>query len=151
MRLSVRLGQLKTGLRSGSVIDMPFSPGVYDLFVYQYADWSINVAWRINEFQVDPLSYRAFMTVKPEASSESVVVYLSTENGRIDTKSLPGWLVLKLDAKTTGSLPTNRYVYDLMVNDGSATWPMLRGRFVVRGGIGASDVPNYVVKGANHG
>jgi hypothetical protein len=129
---------------------MTFSPGVYDLFVYQYADWSINVAWRINEFQVDPSSYRAAMTVKSEATNPRVIVFLSTENGRIDVKSLPGWIVLKLDAKTTGELPTNRFIYDLMVNDGSATWPMLRGRFVVRGGLTSSEVPNLVAKGVDY-
>jgi|GEM_PF-2168890 len=129
---------------------MVFQPGVYDLFVYQNADWSINVAWRINEFQVDPTSYKAAMTVRPDASSQQVIVFLSTENGRIDVKFLPGWLVLKLDAKTTGELPTNRFVYDLMVNDGSATWPMLRGRFVVRGGLTGGETPNLVVKGVDY-
>jgi hypothetical protein len=129
---------------------MTFSPGVYDLFVYQHADWSINVAWRINEFQVDPSSYRAAMTVKSEATNPRVIVFLSTENGRIDVKSLPGWIVLKLDAKTTGELPTNRFIYDLMVNDGSATWPVLRGRFVVRGGLTSSEVPNLVAKGVDY-
>lgn len=129
---------------------MPFAPGVYDLFVYQYADWSINVAWRINEFQVDPHNYKAAMTVRSNATSSQTIAYLSTENGRIDMKSLPGWIVLKLDAKTTGTLPTNGFVYDLMVNDGSATWPMLRGRFIVRGGLTGGETPNLVAKGVDY-
>ena len=42
---------------------MPFQPGVYDVFAYQFSDWSLNVGWRINEFPVDPVSYTASMTV----------------------------------------------------------------------------------------
>lgn len=130
---------------------MVFAPGVYDLFVYQFQDWSVNVAWRINEFQVDPVSYRAALTVKPSADSEQVVVYLSTENGRIDPRSLPGWLVLRLDRDTTGALPTSRYVYDLVVDDGSSQWPVMRGRFVVRGGLTAGQQPNLVARGVDYG
>lgn len=114
---------------------MVFAPGTYDVFVYQGQDWSLNVAWRINEFQVDPGSFSAAATVKPSADSKVVVVALTTENGRIDRESLPGWLVLSLDRATTAELPTNRYVYDLVVNDGKSTWPVLRGRFVVRGSL----------------
>jgi hypothetical protein len=129
---------------------MTFQPGVYDLFVFQNTDWSINVTWRINEFQVDPTGFKAALTVKPEATSQRVILYMSTENGRINTTELPGWLVLKLDAATTGALPTNRFVYDLIVNDGSRTWPFLRGRFVVRGGLTSSEVPNLVSKGSDY-
>lgn len=129
---------------------MPFQPGVYDLFVYQNADWSINVTWRINEFQVNPATYKAALTVKPEATSQQVILYMSTENGRISTTDLPGWFVLKLDAKTTGELPTNRFVYDMVVNDGSSTWPFLRGRFLVRGGLTSGEVPNLVAKGTDY-
>lgn len=124
---------------------MVFAPGVFDVFVYQGQDWSLNVAWRINEFQVDPGSFEAAMTVKPSADSKVVVVSLTTENGRVDRVSLPGWLVLSLDRVTTAALPTNRYVYDLVVDDGKSVWPVLRGRFVVRGGL--TDQESVVARG----
>ena len=129
---------------------MPFQPGVYDVFAYQSSDWSLNVGWRINEFPVDPGSYTASMTVKTDASTRTVLVSLTTENGRIDTLSLPGWLVLRLDAATTGGLPTGKFAYDLVVNDGSSTWPVLRGRFVVRGSITGGEMPTLTGIGVDH-
>lgn len=114
---------------------MVFQPGVYDMFVYQNQDWSLNVGWRINEFQVDVSTYTALLLVKQSAVSTQNVVVLSTENGRIDRSSLPGWFVLRLDAATTMALPTNRFIYDMSVNDGVTSWPIMRGRFVVRGGL----------------
>ena len=130
---------------------MPFQPGVYDVFAYQFSDWSLNVGWRINEFPVDPGSYTASMTVKTDASTRTVLVSLTTENGRIDTLSLPGWLVLRLDAATTGGLPSGKFAYDLIVNDGQSTWPVMRGRFVVRGSITGGEMPALIGIGVDHG
>jgi hypothetical protein len=128
---------------------MPFQPGVYDFFVYQFSDWSMDVGWRINEFPVDPSSFTAAMAVRSDASSGKTIVFLSTDNGRITVSD--AWLHLRLEREATGELPTGKFVYDISVDDGTTAWPLVRGRFVVRGGITGGNPPNLVAEGVDHG
>jgi hypothetical protein len=111
-----------------------FQPGVQDLTIYQGTSWSLNVKWRINEFDVDMTGWTARMQIRTDAASADVVIELNTENGRISLTELPGWAVLRLNQKDT-NLPSTRYAYDLVVDDGQSTFPLIRGRVAVKGGV----------------
>lgn len=111
-----------------------YSPGVQDLTIYQGTSWSLNVKWRINEFDVDMSGWSARMQIRTDAASAEVVIELSTENGRISLTELPGWAVLRLKPEDT-RIASTRYAYDLVVDDGMSTFPLLRGRVSVKGGV----------------
>ena len=72
------------------------------------------------------------MQVRQDVNSASVIVELSTSNGRIVAGTTDGKFTLTLTAAETTALPPGNYVYDLEVTSpGGTVTKILTGGFSV--------------------
>jgi hypothetical protein len=79
--------------------------------------------------------YTARMQVRPSVESETVILSLTTENGRIELGDTDGSIALYIDDVTMMSIPEGIYVYDLELIAPSANlfvYKILQGNFAVR-------------------
>lgn len=108
------------------------NPGKYNITLWQGSTWSVTPVWKINGVAVDVTGYSAKMQVRTDASSASVIVELSSANGRIVVGTTDGSFALTLSNTVTAALAEGQYVYDLEVTapDGTVT-KLLRGAFSV--------------------
>lgn len=105
-------------------------PANYDLTIRQGSTWTQSVTWKDSDGNpVSLVGYTARMQVRPVVQSETVIVALTTENGRIALGGANGTLTLELDADTTAAIQQSSGVYDLELesSDGTVT-AILQGR-----------------------
>lgn len=79
--------------------------------------------------------YKARMQVRPNYESSSVILELTTENGRIELGATDGSIALYVDDVTMITIPEGIYVYDLELIAPSAdlfVYKILQGNFAVR-------------------
>lgn len=107
-------------------------PAKYNIRFFQGDTWTISPIWRINGVLVDVTGYTADMQVRTDVDSATVVVELSTANGRIVTGGTNGTFTLTLTAAQTAALTAGSYVYDLEVTSTTGVVSkILRGSFTV--------------------
>lgn len=112
------------------------TPGRYNMKVYQGSTWTLAPQWKIDGTYVNVTGYTAVLTVKYSPSSETSIIVLSTDNGRIVTGTTDGKFTMTLSAATTTSLAAGNYVYDLEVTAPDATVTrLLEGGFTVYEGV----------------
>jgi hypothetical protein len=112
------------------------TPGRYNMKVYQGSTFSLAPQWKIDGTYVDVTGYTAAMDVKNSASSETTIVVLSSDNGRITVGTTDGKFTLNLSAATTTGLAAGQYVYDLEVTSpGGVVTRLLEGGFTVYEGV----------------
>lgn len=112
------------------------TPGRYNMKVYQGSTWTLNPQWKIDGTYVDVTGYTAVLTVKYSPTSETSIIVLSTDNGRIVTGTTDGKFAMTLSAATTAGLTAGNYVYDLEVTAPDSTVTrLLEGGFTVYEGV----------------
>jgi hypothetical protein len=112
------------------------TPGRYNMKVYQGSTFSLAPQWKIDGTYVTVTGYTAVLTVKNSPSSETSIVVLSTDNGRITVGTTDGKFTLNLSAATTTGLAAGNYVYDLQVTSpGGVVTRLLEGGFIVYEGV----------------
>lgn len=112
------------------------TPGRYNIKCYQGSTFSLAPQWKIDGTYVNVTGYTAVLTVKYSPSSETSIVVLSTDNGRITVGTTDGKFTLALTAAQTTALAAGNYVYDLEVTAPDATVTrLLEGGFTVYEGV----------------
>jgi len=107
------------------------NPGRYNINVYKGTTFSLAPVWKIDNLPVDITGYTAKMQVRASADS-SVIVELSTSNGRAVISGALGKTTLTLTASETTALAAGNYFYDLNLTSPSAVvTKILEGSFVV--------------------
>jgi len=107
-------------------------PGRFNFTIYQGDTFSTAPAWKINDAYVNVTGYTADMQVRQDVDSASIIVQLSTANGRIVTGTTDGKFTLALTAVQTAALTPGNYVYDLEVTSPSGTvTKILTGGFAI--------------------
>jgi hypothetical protein len=107
-------------------------PGRFNFSIYQGDTFSTAPAWKINNSYVNVTGYTADMQVRQDVDSASIIVELSTSNGRIVAGTTDGKFTLTLTAAETAALPPGNYVYDLEVTStGGTVTKILTGGFAV--------------------
>jgi hypothetical protein len=104
-------------------------PGKYDFVIRQGSTWSQKVVWK------DPLGapvnlsgYTARMQIRPVVQSPTVLVELTTQNGRIALGGANGEITLTLAASITEAIQATSGVYDLeLVSAGGIVTAILEG------------------------
>lgn len=79
--------------------------------------------------------YTARMQVRPSVDSDTIILSLTTENGRIELGTTDGSISLYVDDATMITIPEGIYVYDLELIAPSAdlfVYKILQGNFAVR-------------------
>jgi hypothetical protein len=108
----------------------------YDLTVDQGADWSWTIRWKVGSTErratmKDTAGFKARMQVRQKYDSPSVLISLTTENGRIVFGS-DGSFQLNIPSSITETLTPGKYVYDFeAVSPGGAVTKLVRGTFRV--------------------
>lgn len=106
-------------------------PGRYNYTILQGDTLSNAPVWKINSTPVNVTGYSAKMQVR-RAVDGSLVVELSSANGRIAVGTTDGKFTLALTAGETAALPTGQFLYDLEVTAPDATvTTLLHGGFTI--------------------
>ena len=107
------------------------NPGRYNLAVYKGTTFALSPVWKIGGVPVNLSGYTADMQVR-YATDTSIIVELSTANGRAVITPSAGKVTLTLTASQTAALAAGTYVYDLnLTAPDSTVTKILQGVFVV--------------------
>jgi hypothetical protein len=112
------------------------NPGRYNITVYQGTTFQLAPVWKIGGVPVILSNYTAIMQVRASTDT-SVIVELSTSNGKITIDSAYGRINLNLSASDTAALTAGNYQYDLNLTDNTAsiTYKILQGAFTVAASV----------------
>jgi len=113
------------------------NPGRYNIAVYQGTTFQLSPIWKVDNLPVDLTGYTASMQVRQFVDSASVLVELSTANGKIVITSALGQINLTLTSSQTAALsPAGNYLYDLnLTSPGGYVYKILQGAFVVNASV----------------
>jgi hypothetical protein len=112
------------------------NPGRYNITVYQGTTFELKPVWKIGGVPVILENYTADMQVR-QSTDTSIIVELSTSNGKITIDSAYGRVNLTLTANETAGLTAGNYQYDLNLTDNTAgkTYKILQGAFTVAASV----------------
>lgn len=107
--------------------------GNVELVIQQGTDFSHVVSVKNSDGTVFPLTgYTAKMQVRPYASSASVLVELSTSNGKISVDGTAGQLTLTLTNVDTSAYTWRSGVYDLEItSSGNVVTRIMEGNITL--------------------
>lgn len=107
--------------------------GTYNIIADQGATFGRTITWKdANGVVIDLTSYTARMQVRSIVSSDTVVLELTTENGRITLGGVLGTITLTVAASDMDDVEGGSYAYDLELINGSVVTRLLMGSFTVR-------------------
>ena len=111
------------------------NPGRYNITVYKGTTFQLSPVWKVDNLPVDLTGYTADMQVR-QFTDSSIVVEISTANGRATINAALGQIVLTLTAAQTAALTANNYLYDLNLTSPSGyVYKILQGSFVVNNSV----------------
>jgi hypothetical protein len=107
--------------------------GPYNITCEQGATFKRSISWTDSKkVPHDLTGYTARMQVRATVDSSSVILSLTTENGRITVGSGTYNINLLVNATTTAALTPGQYVYDLeVVSGGGEVTRIVQGNFKV--------------------
>lgn len=112
--------------------------GTWNIICEQGAtfDWTLTCT-DFNGNIIDFTGYTALMKVKTsrDDNCSSLLIELSTENGRIILGGVLGTIRLLISAADTTLLPAGQFYYDLFLNSGSNSYKWTKEIFTVEGSI----------------
>ena len=92
----------------------------YDLTIRQGSTFLQNLVWKDSEgVLVDLTGYVARMQIRPAICSETVIIELTTANGRITLGGSTGAITLEIDAADTAAITQGVGFYDLELESSS--------------------------------
>lgn len=107
-------------------------PGRFNFSLVQGDSFHTAPAWKINGSYVNVTGYSANMQVRQAVTSTSVIVELSSDNGRITVGGIDGTFTLDLTAAESADIPVGNYIYDLDVTSPQGdVYTLLSGGFTV--------------------
>jgi hypothetical protein len=112
------------------------NPGRYNLTVYKGTTFQLKPVWKIGGVPVDLTGYTADMQVRA-ATDTSIIVELSTTNGRITIDPAYGRVNLYISATDTAALTAGNYQYDLNLTNtvDSTVYKILQGAFTIAASV----------------
>ena len=110
--------------------------GTYDITCEQGATFQRVITWKnANGTAINLGGYTAAMQVRDGRCSQTIVVTLSTANGRIALGGAAGTVTLTIAAADSALLPIGEFVYDLELTIGATVTRLLSGTFTVSGEV----------------
>lgn len=109
--------------------------GIYNIIADQGATLSRTVTWRDSAKRaINITGYTARMHVRANVTSNTTILVLTTENGRISLGGSAGTVTLNVSAADMANVASGQYVYDLeMVAPVSGVVSrLIQGNFSVR-------------------
>lgn len=103
--------------------------GNYDFYIEQGATFNQTFIWKDSTGALVNLTgYTARMQVRQTVANDTVLLSLTTENGRISLGGSAGTIALTLDAATSAGITFARGVYDLELVHGGVVTRLLEGQ-----------------------
>ena len=107
-------------------------PGKYNIVCPQGATLIQELDYSIDGVAVNLSGYIARMHVRNTIASDTYIIALTTENGRITLGGSAGTITLYIPADVTETLSPREYVYDLELAAPSAyVYRIMQGKFIV--------------------
>lgn len=108
--------------------------GLYNITCNQGATLQRTITWTDPARKpINLTGYTARMHVRPAADSSTVILELTTSNGRISLGGVAGTVSLNAAANVTANLTPGLYVYDLeVVSGGGEVTRLIEGNFNVK-------------------
>ena len=105
----------------------------YNLLCEQGATFNPTITWTDEaDLPVSLVSYTARMQVRSTIDAATVIIELTTENGRITLGGLAGTIELLLTCEETAALDSGTFKYDLeLEGPGGVCTRLLKGNFKV--------------------
>lgn len=101
------------------------SAGTHTITIEQGATFTSLMTWYTDDTRETPVNltgYTAKMQIRSRIGDETVLLELSTENGRITLGGVAGTILLTISATDTEDLTFEQGVYDLeLIDDGTVT------------------------------
>jgi hypothetical protein len=92
------------------------SAGIYDIYIEQGATYNQPLVWKDSSgTAVNVTGYTARMQIRKTVDATTIILTLTTENGRITVGGSNGLITLLVSAADTAALTTFCGVYDLEV------------------------------------
>jgi len=92
------------------------SAGIYDIYIEQGATYNQPLVWKDSSgTAVNVTGYTARMQIRKTVDATTIILTLTTENGRIIVGGANGLITLLVSAADTAALTTFCGVYDLEV------------------------------------
>ncbi|NBX03384.1 MAG: hypothetical protein EBR02_04870 [Alphaproteobacteria bacterium] len=112
---------------------MTFSPGNYDLTIYQGATFSQILTWKDGSGELVNLTgYTARMMARESIDAASAFITMTTENGGITLGGAAGTIALSISAANTAAITAQGGVYDLeLVSGGGVVTRLLAGNVFI--------------------
>lgn len=101
------------------------------LSIERSATFTHRFTWKPNGSVADLTGATAKMQMRPTVQSDTVLVELSTANGRITLGGNTGTIDLLLSADITANLSGNRAVYDLEITQGEVVTRLVEGAVTI--------------------
>lgn len=110
------------------------NPGRYNGFNFTQGDTFTSApAWKISNSYVNVAGYSALMQLRRGGTTGTVVLELSTDNGRIVAGTTDGKFTITASSVVTAAVPAGTFYYDLQVTSpDSVTTTLLTGVFTVK-------------------
>ena len=106
-------------------------PSIYNVTMYQGANFDLNLSWNVAGTPVDLTSYTARMQVRSTFDASSSVLSFTSGSG-ITLGGTAGTILVEASAATTAGVPVGQYVYDLeLVSAGSAVTRLVQGNLTL--------------------
>jgi hypothetical protein len=102
--------------------------GTYNFTILQGSTFNRVFTWAIDGSAVDLTGYTAKAQLRPSKNSSTVVLELSTENGRITLGGEDGTISIDISAEDTTELDFNSCFWDLELYQGITTRRLLEGK-----------------------
>jgi hypothetical protein len=104
--------------------------GIYNITAEQGATFTRVLTWRdSNDALIDLTGYTARMQVRADYASSTVVLSLTTENGKITLGGVLGTITLLVSASEMADVAGSGFVYDLEMVNGGNVRRLLQGNF----------------------
>jgi len=111
---------------------MSYIAGTYNMNARQGSTFTETLTVRVGANPLNITGYQARMMVRATPSSSTVVLNLTTENGKIAIVGATGTITLTLSATEMDAVAPRTYRYDLELVTGDTVIPLLEGAFIVK-------------------
>lgn len=112
---------------------MTFSPGTYDIVLYQGTTFTEQLTWKDSSGDpVDLTGWTARMMARESVDAETAFITLTTENDGIALGGAAGTITLSMTDADTSALSIYSGIYDLeLISDSGDVFRLLQGNLTV--------------------
>jgi hypothetical protein len=110
---------------------MSYIAGSYNMKARQGSTFTETLTINIGNVPLNITGYSARMMVRAQPSSSTIILDLSSNNGKITITGVTGVITINITSSEMDTIPARSYRYDLELVNGDVVIPLLEGAFIV--------------------